>query len=41
MKIWRRDDQRLLSDCIQQMNIADDGKRDITDHHKITAPIFQ
>ena len=29
MKIWRTDDERLLSDCIQQMNTGDDGKASI------------
>ena len=26
MKIWRTDDERLLPDCIQQMNTGDGGK---------------
>ena len=30
MKIWRTDDERLLPDCIQQMNTGDDGKAGIS-----------
>ena len=29
MKIWRTDDERLLADCIQQMNAGDGGKAGI------------
>ena len=41
MKIWRTDDERLLPDCIQQMNTGDDGEVVIWGGGTTTARIFE
>ena len=41
MKIWRTDDERLLPDCIQQMNIGDGNKGGILGTGTTAARIFQ
>ena len=41
MKIWRTDDERLLPDCIQQMNTGDGGKAGISGDGTTAATIFQ
>ena len=41
MKIWRTDDERLLSDCIQQMNTEDGGKAGISADETTAVTIFQ
>ena len=40
MKIWRTDDERLLPDCIQQMNTGDGGKAGISADETTAATIF-
>ena len=41
VKIWRTDDERLLPDCIQQMNTGDGGKAGISADGTTAATIFQ
>ena len=41
MKIWRTDDERLLPDGIQQMNIGDGDKADISADETTAATIFE
>ena len=41
MKIWRTADERLLPDCIQQMNTGDGGKAGISADETTAARIFQ
>ena len=41
VKIWRIDDERLLPDCIQQMNTGDDGKAGISADGTTAARIFE
>ena len=41
VKIWRTDNERLLPDCIQQMNTGDGGKADISADGTIAAAIFE
>ena len=45
MKIWKTDDERLLSDCLQQMNTGDGGKTgiwaDISGDGTTAARIFE
>ena len=41
MKIWRTDDERLLPDCIQQMNTGGNGKAGISADGTKAAAIFQ
>ena len=40
MKIWRTDDERLLPDCIQQMNTRDGGKAGISGDGTTASRIF-
>ena len=40
LKIWRTEDERLLSDCIQQMNTEDGGKVGISGAEMTTAQSF-
>ena len=39
-KIWRTDEERLHPDCIQQMNIGDGGKLNISGYGTTLSPIF-
>ena len=41
MKIWRTDDERLLPDCIQQMNTGDGGETGISGDGTTAASIFE
>ena len=41
MKIWRTDDERLLPDCVQQMNTGDGGKAGISADGTTAARIFE
>ena len=41
VKIWRTDDERLLPDCIQQMNTGDGEKICKSDDGTTTVPIFE
>ena len=41
VKIWRTYDERLLPDCIQQMNTEDGGKADISADGTTAARIFE
>ena len=41
MKIWKRDDEKLLPDCIQQMNTGDDGKVGISGGAMTTRRSFE
>ena len=41
VKIWRTDDERLLPDCIQQMNNGDNGKVGISGNRTTIARILK
>ena len=41
MKIWRTDNERLLPDCIQQVNIGDGDKAGISADGTTAATIFE
>ena len=41
MKIWRRDDERVLPDCMQQMNKRDSGAGGISGSGTTAARSFE